>query len=157
MSYRLASELSDRIAAIAPVAGPMGTATCKPKRPVPVLHFHGTDDRWAPFQGGRVNFGMSTTDFYSVEYSIRAWVKANGCPEEPVVADEPDRADDGMTVERRTYGPGNDGAEVVLIVIKGGGHAWPGRTPPYAHLGKSTKDISANDLMWEFFKKHPLK
>src|SRR5437016_6447484 len=34
MVYRLASELSDRIAAIAPVSGPMGTRTCHPKRPV---------------------------------------------------------------------------------------------------------------------------
>ena len=25
------------------------------------------------------------------------------------------------------------------------------------HVGKSTKDISANDVMWEFFQKHPLK
>jgi poly(3-hydroxybutyrate) depolymerase len=24
-------------------------------------------------------------------------------------------------------------------------------------LGKVTKDISANDPMWEFFKKHPMK
>jgi len=42
ISYYLASRLSDRIAAIAPVAGPMGTDTCTPKRPVPVMHFHGT-------------------------------------------------------------------------------------------------------------------
>ncbi len=157
MCYRLASELSDRIAAIAPVAGPMGTVACSPKRPVPLIHFHGTHDQWAPYRGGRVDFGLSTVHFFSVEHSIRVWVKVDGCPEEPVVADEPDRADDGMTVERRTYGPGKNGAEVILMVIKGGGHTWPGRAPPHAHLGKSTKDISANDLMWEFFEKHAMK
>jgi polyhydroxybutyrate depolymerase len=157
MCYRLASELSDRIAAIAPVAGPMGTATCKPRRPVPVIHFHGTDDQYAPFGGGRVDFGLSTVNFYSVEHSIGAWVKANGCPQQPAIADEPDEADDGMTVERQTHGPGKDGAEVVLMIIKGGGHTWPGRDPSFPHLGKSTKDISANDLMWEFFEKHPKK
>jgi polyhydroxybutyrate depolymerase len=55
MAYRLASELSDRIAAVAPVAGPMGTATCSPRRPVSVMHFHGTDDQFAPCRraGGR--------------------------------------------------------------------------------------------------------
>ena len=157
MCYRLASELSDRIAAIAPVAGPMGAATCKPKRPVPVIHFHGTNDQFAPFTGGRVDFGLTTVHFYSVEHSIRAWVKANGCPEDPVVTNEPDASDDGMTVERRTCGPGKDGAEVVLMVVKGGGHTWPGRAPPYPHLGESTKDISANNLMWDFFEKHPMK
>src|SRR5437763_11962372 len=34
MADRLASELADRFAAIAPVAGPMGTEACTPSRPV---------------------------------------------------------------------------------------------------------------------------
>lgn len=156
MAYRLASELSDRIAAIAPVAGPMGTARCNPKRPVPVIHFHGTDDQYAPFQGGKGAKSVSQTRFYSVEHSIRAWVRANGCPETPVVVELPDKADDAMRVRRKTYGPGKEGAEVVLIEIENGGHTWPGREPLLARLGKSTKDISANDLMWEFFARHPM-
>jgi len=59
MAYKLASELSDRIAAIAPVGGPMGTETCSPRRPVPVIHFHGTNDEFAPFKAvkGRVFLG----------------------------------------------------------------------------------------------------
>jgi polyhydroxybutyrate depolymerase len=51
MAYRLAAELSDRIAAIAPVGGTLALAKCSPKRPVPVLHFHGTADRFVPFDG----------------------------------------------------------------------------------------------------------
>ena len=155
MAYRLASELSDRIAAIAPVGGPMGTKTCNPTRPVSVIHFHGTDDAFAPFQGGRGK-GLSGTDFYSVPDSIAAWVEADGCASTPVTIRLPDTADDGTTVTRTTYGQGKDGAEVVLIVIEGGGHTWPGREPRLALLGKSTRDISANDLMWEFFQRHPL-
>ena len=156
MSYLLASELSDRIAAIAPVGGPMGTESCKPKRPVSVMHFHGTDDRHAPFKGGKGK-GPSGTDFYSVEHSIQAWVKANGCEKEPVVTKLPDTAKDGTRITRKTYGSGKNGAEVVLIVIEGGGHTWPGQEPRLKALGKSTKNISANDLMWEFFEKHPMK
>jgi polyhydroxybutyrate depolymerase len=155
MAYRLASELSDRIAAIAPVGGPMGTKTCNPTRPVSVIHFHGTDDAFAPFQGGRGK-GLSGTDFYSVPDSIAAWVEADGCGPTPVTIRLPDKAADGTTVTRTTYGPGRDGAEVVLIVIDGGGHTWPGREPRLAALGISTRDISANDLMWEFFEHHPL-
>lgn len=155
ISYRLASELSDRIAAIAPVAGPMGTETCIPKRPAPVMHFHGTDDEFAAFQGGPGPKSISQTDFYSVEHSIEAWVKANGCPAKPTITKEPDRADDGMTVTRKTYGPGRTGSEVVLLVIESGGHTWPGREPRIGRLGKSTRDISANDLMWEFFQRRP--
>jgi polyhydroxybutyrate depolymerase len=156
MAYRLASELSSRIAAIAPVAGPMGTLACNPDRSLSVIHFHGTDDPFAPFHGGRVQFALTTVDFYSVEHSIRAWVKANGCPAAPVITREPDTADEGTTVQRRTYGPGKDGAEVVLLVIEGGGHTWPGRAPRTRSHGKSTRDISANDLIWEFFEKHPM-
>jgi polyhydroxybutyrate depolymerase len=156
MSYLLASELSDRIAAIAPVGGPMGTETCKPKRPVSVIHFHGTDDEHAPFKGGKGK-GPSGTDFYSVDHSIQAWVKANACDKEPVVTKLPDTAKDGTTITRKTYGGGKDGSEVVLVVIEGGGHTWPGQEPRLKMLGKSTKNISANDLMWEFFEKHPMK
>lgn len=156
MAYLLASELSERIAAIAPVGGPMGTETCSPKRPVPVVHFHGTDDQFAPFKGGR-GLGISGTNFYSVEHSIEAWVKANGCNQEPAIEDLPDKAKDGTTVTRKTYAGGKDGAEVVLVVIHGGGHTWPGQQPLLGFLGKSTEDISANDLMWDFFQKHPMK
>lgn len=156
MSYLLASELSDRIAAIAPVGGPMGTSSCQPKRPVSVIHFHGLDDDQAPFKGGKGK-GLSGTEFYSVEHSIQAWVKANGCESEPIVTMLPDTAKDGTSIARKTYGSGKDGAEVVLIEIAGAGHTWPGREPRFKLLGKSTKNISANDAMWEFFEKHPMK
>lgn len=156
MSYLLASELSDRIAAIAPVSGPMGTPTCNPKRPVSVIHFHGTADKNAPFKGGK-GVGPSGTDFYSVEHSIGAWVKVNGCEKEPVVTKLPDKAKDGTTITRKTFGGGKEGAEVVLVIIEGGGHTWPGQEPRLKTLGKSTKNISANDLMWTFFEKHPMK
>ncbi len=157
MAYRLASELSDRIAAIATVAGPMGTRTCRPKRPVPVIHFHGTADEFAPFKGGRGDRGLSGTDFYSVEHSLRAWIKANGCKETPTTEELPDRAKDSTKVVRKTYAGGKGGAEVVLVEIEGGGHTWPGRVSLLKALGKATRNVSANDLMWQFFQKHPMK
>jgi polyhydroxybutyrate depolymerase len=46
---------------------------------------------------------------------------------------------------------------VVLVVIEGDGHTWPGMRSPAKILGKSALNISANDLMWEFFEKHPMK
>ena len=85
-SYRLASEMADQIAAIAPVAGSMGTETCNPTRPVPVIHFHGTDDDFCPFEGGRGRKSVSGTNHFSVEHTIRAWIAADGCPTEPSVA-----------------------------------------------------------------------
>lgn len=157
MVYRLASELSNRIAAIAPVSGPMGTETCKAKRPVSVMHFHGTADEFAPYAGGRGTKSITQTEFLSAEYSVKAWGKANGCPDRPDTQTLPDKAKDGMTVTRQIYGLGREDSEVVLITINGGGHTWPGREPRVRFLGKSTLDISANDLMWEFFMRHPMK
>ena len=156
MSYRLASELSDRIAAIAPVSGPMGTKECRPDRPVPVMHFHGDGDEFAPFKGGKGR-GPSGTDFYSVQHSIDAWVAANGCDKTPTTTRLVDRQDDGTTVRLVRYGSGKEGSEVVLVVIEGGGHTWPGKDPRMRSLGVSTRDISANDMMWEFFQQHPMK
>ena len=155
MAYRLAAELSDRIAAIAPVSGPMGTKAWAPKRPVSVIHFHGTADEFAPFEGGRGR-GPSGTDFFSVSDTIQACVEADGCDPKPVTTSLPDTSADGTTAVRKTYGPGRDGAEVVLIVIEGGGHTWPGREPRLGGLGKATRDISANDLMWAFFQRHAM-
>ena len=154
MAYRLASELSDRIAAIAPVAGPMGTKECHPGRPVPVMHFHGTADEFAPLEGGRGR-GPSGTEFLSVQHSIDAWVEADGCEKTPTTTLLPDRHDDGTTVRELRHGSGKDGAEVVLVIIEGGGHTWPGREPRMRSLGTSTRDISANDMMWDFFRQHP--
>ncbi len=156
MCYLLASELSERIAAIAPVGGPMGTSYCNPKRPVSVIHFHGTDDEFAPFKGGKGK-GFTGTEFYSVDHSIQAWIKANGCNKTPSILNIPDNSKDGTTITRKTFGSGKDNSEVVLIEIHGGGHTWPGQEPRLKSLGKSTKNISANDLMWEFFQKHPIR
>jgi polyhydroxybutyrate depolymerase len=159
MSHYVASELSDRIAAIAPVGGPLMMDTPNAKRPVPIMHFHGTGDEFAPFKGGygKGSFGRKkgVTDFKSVEHTIQSWVKANGCKSEPDVIALPDKADDGMKCTRKTWSGGKDGSEVVLIEIENGGHTWPGNEPTVAMLGRATKDISANDLMWEFFQKHP--
>jgi polyhydroxybutyrate depolymerase len=157
MAYRLASELSDRVAAIAAVAGTMATQGCQPQRPLSVLHFHGTQDEYVPFTGGKGSKSITGVDHHSVEHSIRAWVKANGCREEPTTETLPDKAKDSTTVTILTYGGGRDGAEVVLVVIEGGGHTWPGREPGTKVLGRATRNVSANDMMWDFFEKHAMR
>jgi polyhydroxybutyrate depolymerase len=160
MAHYVASELSDRIAAIAPVGGPLMMEAPRNKRPVPLMHFHGTADAFAPFKGGygKGFLGRSkVTSFRSVHHTIQAWVKANGCKTEPESVGLPDIANDNMKVTRKTWSGGKEGSEVVLIEIEGGGHTWPGQKPTVSLLGESTMDISANDLMWEFFQKHSRK
>jgi polyhydroxybutyrate depolymerase len=155
MCYRLAAELSDRIAAVAPVAGTIAIEESKPKRPVPVIHFHGSKDNIVPFEMKKGKT-PSFMKLKAVEDSIQTWVKLNGCDEEPMT-EMISKEDDEIEVTRTCYSGGKEDSEVVLVVIKEGGHTWPGQKPPVGFIGKSARNISANDLMWEFFQKHQMK
>jgi polyhydroxybutyrate depolymerase len=155
MCYRLAAELSDRIAAIAPVAGPIAIEHFHPRRPVPIIHFHGTADTIVAWNGPDETTA-SMFSFKPVAQSIRLSALANHCDPEPAIEELPNLEDDGTTVTRLTYKPRSNGAEVVLYKINGGGHTWPGHNSLDRLLGPSTENISANDLMWEFFRNHPL-
>ncbi len=82
MAYRLACDLADRIAAIAPVGAAPGVQSCDPARPVPLIHFHGDHDRLNPYEGVVTSSGL---EFIGVEQGIADWVELNGCstiPEE---------------------------------------------------------------------------
>jgi polyhydroxybutyrate depolymerase len=145
MSYRLACEVPERIAAIAPVAA-MLDFSCEPSQPVPLIHFHGTYDRYCPYWGGEgilLNY-----PFQSVEDTINFWVKNNHCSEEYDILYR-----NGLVTCYQF--PSSVGADVVLCRIETGGHNWPGgrgagRTTRM--FGYCTDDISATDTMWEFFK-----
>jgi polyhydroxybutyrate depolymerase len=154
LAYRVASELSERIAAIASIAGPMGTEDCRPTRPVSIVHFHGTADEFTPYAGGLGRKSLTTIVFRSARDSVRCWVAANGCPEMPQESSSKAEETGGFAVEKSVWGPGTAGSEVVLYTIHGGGHTWPGRIPLGTYLGPSATGISANELLWTFFERH---
>jgi polyhydroxybutyrate depolymerase len=154
MAYRLASEMADVFAAIAPVAGTMGTEACNPSQGVSVIHFHGSDDEFVPVEGGVGRRSVSGTHHFSLAHTIRAWVEANGCPSQPLTETMPGLRDDSTTIVRSSYGPGRSGTEVVVYLIHGAGHTWPGRPPRPHYLGKTTYNINANDMIWDFFRRH---
>ncbi len=152
MCYRLAAELPERIAAIAPVGGTIAIEESRPSRPVSVIHFHGTRDTLVPYErppGG----GSRLLRLLSVEESVRTWVEINGCEAEPR-RDVLSKEGDALRVTRARYGGGREGSEVVLVTVEGGGHTWPGIEPPVGFIGRSTTNVSANELMWEFFGRH---
>ncbi|QDU22337.1 extracellular catalytic domain type 1 short-chain-length polyhydroxyalkanoate depolymerase [Urbifossiella limnaea] len=153
MTYKLANEQADAFAAVCAVGGTMTYEEPAPKRPVPVLHFHGTDDAFVPMTGTpRTGKGPA---FKSVEATAAAWAKANGCAAAPVEAELPDAdPDDGCKVKRKTFAGGTGGAEVVVYTVEGGGHNWFGRPSLGGLTGRSTTDVDVNGRMWEFFQKH---
>jgi polyhydroxybutyrate depolymerase len=154
MAYRLAAEIPDQIAAIAPVAG---TLTIDPgiiHAAMPIIHFHGTDDRYVPFTGGRGSRGVTRNSYMAVEETIKVWRRINQAAAIPVVEELPSVHNDGTHVTRYTYRTERDSQNIVLYKIIGGGHTWPGQPHAWLLLGRTTTEISANDLMWEFFRAH---
>ena len=120
-----------------------------------MIHFHGSSDSIVPFDmsGGKAPPFMKLK---GVEDSVRIWVKLNGCDataKTEIISQKPD----DLTVTRETYKNGKGPSEVVLITIKDGGHTWPGQAPPVMFIGKSVRSVSANDLLWDFFKQYALK
>ena len=155
MCYRLAAEMSDRIAAIAPIAGTQARDFPLPERAVSIVHFHGTRDNFVPPNGPDATIPSFLT-FKSVAETLQIWSAHNGCPLQPTMEPLPDLVKDGTTVQRQTYAPGRAGSEVVYYRIEGGGHTWPGEFSILSLAGRITYDIRANDVMWEFFQQHPL-
>ena len=144
MSVRLGCNLSDRIVAIAPVAGVYFPLSCPSAQPVPVIAFHGTADPILPYNGGISPQGFP---FAPVETSFASWGQFNGCLSGPVESPAT------QNVRAKRYGDCNEAASVELYIIDGGGHTWPDAVIdlPVETYGATTHEISANDLMWEFF------
>jgi len=161
MSHRLGCELADRIAAIAPLAGGnqfSAVEPCAPGRPVPILDIHGTDDALFPYMGGKsIAPGPDGEGVkISIPVTMSEWAIRNGCNAAPTVESLPDTANDGTTVTSETYTGCKDGGDVIHYKITGGGHTWPrgwGYLPERI-IGKTTQDINANEIIWEFFKNH---
>jgi polyhydroxybutyrate depolymerase len=141
LSHRLGCELSDRIAAIAPVAGVIGVDSCEPTRPLPVIQFHGTSDTLVPYEGSTIS------GYPSVAETIDGWAERNGCAggDLELVSENGD--------SRCEQVPGcPDDAPVMVCTVEDGGHTWPGGTP-VPILGKTTQDLDANAVMWELFSR----
>jgi polyhydroxybutyrate depolymerase len=159
MAYRVGAELADRIASIAPVAGPLALESIAPSRPVPVLHFHGSLDQFTPLGGGIGRRSITRVSHRPVLEGLLEWVHANACRPECVREPIP-CSDEGTSVERLRWGrSGSDSdsaaAEVVFYRIEGGGHTWPGRRPDSFFLGPSALSLDANTIIWDFFERHP--
>lgn len=160
MVFRLACELSGRLAAIAPVAGgtiPENVAiVCTPSEPVSVILFHGTEDTYLPYEGGEL-IGRVPGIVYSVKRSAETWAKLNGCGGEPRTTIFPMRdPTDGTQVRRDIWCDSRHGAAVALYTIYGGGHTWPsGRNSQLLNLGKTSREIKATEVIWQFFERHP--
>jgi len=170
MSHRLACELSDHIAAVAPVGAPYEDIACAPSRAVPILFVHGTDDRCANFDGGencggcfqRI-IGAQDAGTYACEpvnEGVARWRTLNECGDDVAVPFENGAA------RCESWDCAGDTA-VSFCQINGMGHHFPGTasfpfcTRPNSRqcvdamreLGASNSDLSTV-YIWDFFQAH---
>lgn len=148
MTFRAGIELSDRLAAIAPVSGHLCVQNPRPARPLSMLYIIGLADPLNPLAGGTTRTPWGTTrEKPPVMDSILTWVRLIEASEQPRVL----RHSDGVKHVR--YGPGQSCCEVQMCTIEGQGHEWPGarRTLPRIISGPQTNKLNATQAIWDFF------
>ncbi|TGD76092.1 polyhydroxybutyrate depolymerase [Mangrovimicrobium sediminis] len=142
LTYRLACEMSDRIAAIAPVAGTLALTGCKPETPIAVLHVHGTADENVPAQGGVGKRSITRVDYRSVEESLAPLEAGNRCSGEPSA--------DTLAPQRVMETYACQAAPVQYLKLIGGGHTWA--------LGEGEgAALRLSQRIWEFFSAQQLQ
>ncbi|HET7436126.1 MAG TPA: PHB depolymerase family esterase [Thermoanaerobaculia bacterium] len=148
-SFVLACTMSERIAAVGMVSSAqmLSWSWCTDRRPVPMIAFHGTADRMAPYDGGRS--WLAPVPFLPLPKFVAQWARRNGCAPNAIES-RPAR-----DVTRREYQRCADDATVVFYTLHGGGHVWPGGEPlPEWFAGADSRTIDATREMWTFFREH---
>jgi polyhydroxybutyrate depolymerase len=134
MAYRLAAELSNRIAAIAAGSGPMTLRTLHPSHSVAIIHFHALDDSSIPYTG--ITDSHAPVYFPPIDTLMAIWGRLNGC------AAIADTIYNVSGVLGKKWATARTGGDVVLYQSATGGHAWP--------LGS----LQETNLAWSFLKEH---
>ncbi|MBX9666151.1 MAG: hypothetical protein K2X93_00975 [Candidatus Obscuribacterales bacterium] len=150
LTYRIASELADVVAAVAPVEGCMYDVESTSDTPISVIAFHGKNDHVVRYEGGLGWLGAYQLKAAPVASAIEYWMKRNQCDPTPI------REEQGNLV-KELYTNGKNGTEVCLYTLKDGKHAWPGGRRASFIFDKPIDYVSATDVMCQFFWAHPRK
>jgi polyhydroxybutyrate depolymerase len=132
-------------AAYGGVAGAFYAEPCADAPPAPIIYFHGTADPLVPIEGG----AAVRSSVKPVLDTMEAWAEHDGCS--GVV----DTEQISEHVVRRRWGSCSGDAAIEYYEIDGGGHTWPGADVDVERFGETNREISATELMWEFFERHP--
>jgi len=173
MSHRLACELSDLIAAIAPASnaatlypedpathpGQIPAYTCNVKSPVSVFEMHGKLDCTNPYDGGYVAGGGCNQYNPNVPSSFVWWGSNDGCTGgsgDPVATTISSTEGDVSCTSQRGCPAGTD---VTLCTFEKAGHEWFGSgkdaCTAYDPNVVPIATWKATDYAWAFFAAHP--
>ena len=159
LAYRLALEMPDRVAAVAPVAASLpddSNLDCKKSgKPVAILILNGTADPMNPYEGGEAAlYGLwgSRGTVLSTDATVRYFAELAGHHGPPRIVKYPDVAThDSSHAELQIWNDG-PGPDVVLLKVEGGGHTFPHpfhRFPRF--IGPTNADLDAAAEIWRFF------
>lgn len=150
MTFVLACAQEQTFAAFGGVGATFYRPVCGQSPPAPIIYFHGGQDTVVPIGGGNVR-GF---DFSPVQQTMVDWAAHNRCSPTPA------KTQIGEATRFLWSGCAAN-ADVDYYRVAGAGHTWPGGPVDVANLieptlGKTTRDVSANDLMWQFFSRYRL-
>lgn len=152
LMHKLACDGADIMAAVASVGATMlenVAGTCAPLDPISTLFLHGTEDVSFPWEG---RVGDPSFILMGAEQTVATWAMLSSCDAVPSVELLPDVAEDGTTVELRTFTGCSAGSQLAFYVINGGGHTWPGSSNPLPEsFGRTTQDIVGSREILQFF------
>jgi len=147
MTMNLVCQLADRIAGAGVLVATLPRAAeatwPKPSRPIPIIIMLGTEDPMKPWSGNR--------DQMSAEETVAFWRKQNGSASAGKKWSLPDRdPSDGCRVFAERW---EGKAPVLFYTLEGHGHGWPmQRGRDDTGTGPKTRDISAPEEFWKFFR-----
>ncbi len=131
MAYRLANELSDKVAAVGCVAGQSFQDEVNPANPVPIIHFHALDDNAVNFEGGTIE----SYEYKPVPEVLNTWKGFNNCDSDSVIF----RDEDG--IKGYLWSSTDNESDIILYTSLNGGHSWT-----------MNPRLGISNLMWEFFE-----
>jgi polyhydroxybutyrate depolymerase len=110
MSYRLACEAADVIAAVAPVDFDcvlgQGCGDCAPSRPITVVQFRGTADQLVDYEGQGA--------FVGAQANLATWGEINECTDSAAALEQNDSCEG--------FAACGDSAQTILCTVEGGTH-----------------------------------
>lgn len=151
LCYRLANELSTKIAAIAPNAGNFQMKTdYNPTRNIPVIHINSKLDQNVKYAGGMTQ-GPGGQYNPPVDSCLNAVAGLASCLQTKTTV----QTFPLYTIYQWT-GCTPDNFQILLYLTEDGGHSWPGGNKGSVFADSPSNAFKNNDVIWEFLNKYSL-